>query len=210
MQCIVRNRCYELVRCVLKTVFSSWVIMCDCSMTGLLLQGRSWRYVLIIVTFICEHIVLTCCKSLPVPLQSISSSTVPFSFTDFLRYRLQMVISFWLCWYWGYMFRCNFIHSPSCFALHEGCQILCPDVSDGVKRCSTFRETMGVHTLQCAHRHLEWNTELPQTGMFLLHPYSSTFWFHAPSTHSFNWVLNVWKNTTVGTWLVKAHVGNSY
>jgi len=92
------------VRCVLKKVFSSWVIMCESSMTGLLLQSRSWRYVLIIVTFLCEHIVLTCCKSLQVPLQSLSSSTVPFSFTDFLHYRLQMVICFCLWWYWGYMF----------------------------------------------------------------------------------------------------------
>jgi hypothetical protein len=98
----------------------------------------------------------------------------------------------------------NLIHSAACVALHEGREILCPDVSDRVQRCSTFRETMAVHTLQCAHRHLEWNNELPQTGMFLLHPYSSSFGLHAPSTHSFNWVLNVLKNTTGGTWLVKA------
>jgi hypothetical protein len=97
----------------------------------------------------------------------------------------------------------NLIHSAACFAFHEGRQILCPDVSERVERCSTFREAMAVHTLQCAHRHLEWNNELPQTGMFLLHPYSSSFGFHAPSAHSFNWVLNVLKNSMVGTWLVK-------
>jgi len=73
-------------------------------MTGLLLQSRSWRYVLIVVTFICKHIVLTCWKSLQVPLQSLSSSTVSFSFTDFLHYRLQMVMCFCLWWYWAYMF----------------------------------------------------------------------------------------------------------
>ncbi len=80
----------------------------------------------------------------------------------------------------------NLIHSATCFALHEGCQILCPDVSDRVERCHTFRETMAVHILQCAHRHLESNNEFPETGMFLLHPYNMSFGFHAPSTHSFN------------------------
>jgi len=105
----------------------------------------------------------------------------------------------------GGIFLCiNLMHSAACVALHEGRQISCPDVSDRVQRCSTFRETMAVHTLQCAHRHLESNNELPETGMFLLHPYSSSFGFHAPSTHSFNWVLNVLKNATGGTWLVKA------
>ncbi len=98
----------------------------------------------------------------------------------------------------------DLIHSAACFALHEGRQILCPDVSDRVQRCSTFRETMAVHTLQCAQRDLESKNELPQTGMFLLHPYSSSFGFHAPSTHSFNWVVKVLNNAAVGTWLVKA------
>jgi len=98
----------------------------------------------------------------------------------------------------------NLIHSAACFALHEGCQILCPDVSDRVERCSTFRETMVVRILQCAHRHLEWNNELLEIGMFLLHPYNRSFGFHAPSTDSFNWVLNVLKNATMNTWLAKA------
>jgi hypothetical protein len=130
---------------------------------------------------------------------------------QFLFHSLTSYTTGWRWWYVfvydgiGGMCLCiNLIHSAACFTLHEGHQILGPDVSDRVQRCSTLRETMAVHTLQCAHRHLESDNELPHTGMFLLHPYSSSFGFHAPSTHSFDWVLDVWKNTTVGTWLVKA------
>jgi hypothetical protein len=173
-------------------------------MTRLLVQNKSWKYVLIIVTFVCEHIVLTCCKSLQVPLQSLSSSTISFSFTNFLHYRLQMVTCFVYDGIGDICLCINLIHSAACFALHEGCQILCPDVSNRVERCKTFRETMVVHILQCAHRHLEWNNELLETEMFLLHPYNRSFGFHAPNTNSFNWVLNVLKNATMNTWLAKA------
>jgi hypothetical protein len=72
---------------------------------------------------------------------------------QFLFHSLTSYTTGWRWWYVfvydgiGGMCLCiNLIHSAACFTLHEGHQILGPDVSDRVQRCSTFRETMAVHT----------------------------------------------------------------